>query len=264
MPASMFSLSSLRGPGHPRHSRYSQAGFTMVEIAISLAILGFALVAIIGVLPQGLQVQRENRSDTLVNMEGTYFLEAIRSGSEGIDELTNYVDWIQISNSPSATSYKYSNFLNGRVIVGLLTKPKYEEVSPGRWVTNYVTAKVRSVTGSAVEKGPHYRDFAFNYFLRPELVPYGAFTPDYLGTNYAAGGLTPAQQMEVSNRWAHARSMLTNMHELRLSIRWPVLPGDRPGEGQQVFRSLLSGRIFTTNGGSYGLLYYHQPSVHGM
>lgn len=235
----------------------------MVEIAISLAILGFALVAIISVLPTGLQVQQENRSDTLINMEGTYFLEAIRSGSEGINELTNYVDWIQISNSPSGNSYKYSNFLNGRVIIGLLSTPKYQEVSPNVWRTNFITAKVRSVTGSAVEKGANYRDFAFNYLLRPELMSYSAFPTNYLGTNFQLSGLSLDAQAEASNRWAHARAMQTNMHELRLNIRWPVLPGDRPGSGEQVFRSLLSGRIYATNGGSYGLLYYHQPSVHG-
>jgi len=38
----------------------NQSAFTLVEIALSIAIIGFALVAIIGVLPAGLNVQREN------------------------------------------------------------------------------------------------------------------------------------------------------------------------------------------------------------
>ena len=46
----------LAGPG--------RAGFTMVEVAISLAIIGFALVAVIGILPAGLNVQKENREET--------------------------------------------------------------------------------------------------------------------------------------------------------------------------------------------------------
>src|SRR6266516_2625531 len=41
-------------------------GFTMVEIAIAVAVIAFALVAIIGILPAGLQVQKENREDTLM------------------------------------------------------------------------------------------------------------------------------------------------------------------------------------------------------
>ena len=36
-------------------------GFTMIEIAIALGVIGFALVAIMGILPLGLTVQRDNR-----------------------------------------------------------------------------------------------------------------------------------------------------------------------------------------------------------
>ena len=45
-------------PVHPR-----EAAFTMVEIALSLAVIGFALVAVIGILPIGMNVQKENRQE---------------------------------------------------------------------------------------------------------------------------------------------------------------------------------------------------------
>ncbi|HEX7576601.1 MAG TPA: prepilin-type N-terminal cleavage/methylation domain-containing protein, partial [Verrucomicrobiae bacterium] len=67
------------------------AGFTMVEIAISLAIIGIALVAILGVLPIGLRMQRDNREQTVINQDATIFMEAIRGGARGLDDLTNYV-----------------------------------------------------------------------------------------------------------------------------------------------------------------------------
>src|SRR5687767_14156787 len=78
--------------------RLQQSGFTLVEVALSLAIIGFALVAIIGVLPAGVTVQKENREETIINQDGRYLLEAIRSGSRGIDDLTNYVEAIIITN----------------------------------------------------------------------------------------------------------------------------------------------------------------------
>ncbi len=53
----------------------------MVEIAISLAIIGIALVGIIGALPLGLQTQRDNREQTVINQDATVFLEAIRVAS---------------------------------------------------------------------------------------------------------------------------------------------------------------------------------------
>ena len=73
-----------------------QAAFTMVEIALCLAIIGFALVAIIGVLPTGLNVQKENREETIINQEAAVWMDAIRNGAQGYDDLTNQV--IAITN----------------------------------------------------------------------------------------------------------------------------------------------------------------------
>lgn len=53
-------------------------------------------MAIIGVLPAGLNVQRENREDTIITQEANYFMEAIRSGARGLDDLTNNI--ISITN----------------------------------------------------------------------------------------------------------------------------------------------------------------------
>src|SRR5277367_1861898 len=63
------------------------SAFTLVEIAISLAVIGIALVAIVGVLPAGLDVQRENRERTVINQDATIFIEAIRNGARGADDL---------------------------------------------------------------------------------------------------------------------------------------------------------------------------------
>ncbi len=76
-----------------------EAGFTMVELALSLAIIAFSMVAIMGVLPAGLQVQKANREDTIMNQEGAFFLEAIKNGSMGYDQLLDYVDGLKISRT---------------------------------------------------------------------------------------------------------------------------------------------------------------------
>jgi type II secretory pathway pseudopilin PulG len=85
------SSSSLAGfSSRPGRNR-DEAAFTLIEIAISLAIIAFALVAIIGVLPIGLNVQRDNREETVINHDATMLMDAIRSGARGFDDLTNYV-----------------------------------------------------------------------------------------------------------------------------------------------------------------------------
>src|SRR6267378_355951 len=63
-----------------------RAAFTMIEIAIALAVIGFALAAIIGVLPTGMNVQKENREETIVNFDSAFLLDAIRSGTRGQDD----------------------------------------------------------------------------------------------------------------------------------------------------------------------------------
>src|SRR5688500_18570020 len=70
----------------------------MVEIALSIAVVAFALVAILGVLPTGMTVQKDNRDDGIINQEGRYWLEAIRSGARGLEDITNYVESITITN----------------------------------------------------------------------------------------------------------------------------------------------------------------------
>ena len=78
-----------------RHS--SLSAFTMIEIALCLAIIGFALVAIIGTLPRGLNVQKQNREETIINQDAALWMNAIRSGAKGYDDLTNYI--IGITNT---------------------------------------------------------------------------------------------------------------------------------------------------------------------
>ena len=76
----------------------------MIEIAISLAVIGVALVAIIGVLPIGMNVQKDNREETDIDQDATTFSEAIRGGASspfGAD-LTNYV--YAITNSQTVSN----------------------------------------------------------------------------------------------------------------------------------------------------------------
>jgi type II secretory pathway pseudopilin PulG len=162
------------------------SAFTMVEVAISLAIIGIALVAIIGVLPLGMNVQRDNREATVINQDATVFIEAIRGGARGLDDLTNYVyaitnHWVKFvaGGGLGATSSgndgfslqgsqitKISNppffpITNGLRIVGLLSTPELTDLNfnpadnlVNGGYSNHVTAYVRSLSGPAVEKPP--------------------------------------------------------------------------------------------------------------
>jgi prepilin-type N-terminal cleavage/methylation domain-containing protein len=188
-------------------------GFTLVEIAICLAIIGIALVAIIGVLPAGLDVQRENRERTVINQDATIFMEAIRNGAQGADDLTNYVYQVEVgANNQTNTS----PFKSGRDIIGLLTWPGF---------TNH--ANVRSISGPAVEKPPQDNTLltgdSFSYRMLCEIVPVQTADP---ASNYG-------------------KALTNNLHELRLTFFWPILPNGQlpPRPLHQTFRSLVAGKI---------------------
>jgi type II secretory pathway pseudopilin PulG len=151
----------------------------MVEIAISLAVIGIALVAIIGVLPIGMNTQRDNREETIINQDATVFIEAIRGGARGLDDLTNYVYaitnyWTNVSTHVKGVyGYTYLGssttpsfpIINGSGIVGLLSTPEYLDVNGfptnnifSGGISNHVVAYVRSLSGPAVEKPPQTND----------------------------------------------------------------------------------------------------------
>lgn len=242
------------------------AAFTMIEIAICLAVISFALVAIIGVLPMGMQVQRDNREDTIINQDATIFATAIRNGARGMDDLTNYVMAVTITTTeftsqtqlvgganivtftnpyappsfvlPNLNPYQLTD---GQRIVGLLGTPKFlpSGVTPGNWFSNHVVAYVRSMSGLAAEKSPqtnaNVTGDAFAYRLICENLPVASYD-----------GNTP-----------YGNRLTNNLRDLRLTFRWPLSVRGEPGNGRQTFRTLAGGQLAVTN----GFLFFFQPQA---
>jgi len=241
------------------------AAFTMIEIAISLAVIGFALVAIIGVMPIGMNTQRDNREETIINQDAAVLVSAIRNGARGYDELTNYVtaitnywaDYDAQTNPPAlgVNWYTYgaaggrmpsganvpSDFgiSNGFRIVGLLSTPKYVGLGGG-FRSNYVTASVRALSGLAAEKSPQDNPDvlggAFGYRMIVENQP--------LPSN---DGLTP-----------FGKQLTNNLRDLRLTFRWPLSAQGRVGNGRQSFRTTIGGDVIRTNDLGHPL-YFFEP-----
>jgi len=181
----------------------------MVEIAVCIGIIGFALVAIIGILPTGLRVQQENREDTLINQDAQYLIEAIRSGSTNlpVDVLATYVDNVTTGGTT------YSNFVNDREVVGLLSRP-----TTNRAIVRNISGPASDISQSAIAK-----DFAFKYQLFVQITP--------VVREVTLPGPPPVTVLT------------TNHHELTLDFRWPLLPNGGTGSGRKTFRTLVSGTL---------------------
>jgi type II secretory pathway pseudopilin PulG len=245
-------------------------GFTMVEVAISLAIIGVALVGIIGVLPLGLRTQRDSREDTIINQDATVFTEAISKGARGANDLTNYVyaitNWWTLYNPNGsvnkadvngytpAAAYAYGTpvpsmeITNGGNIVGLLSMPEYTDTGfnptnnlfSGGY-SNHVIAYVRSISGPAVEKPPQN-----SQILQQDSFSYRIF---FANAPVAAATIYPNLQ--------------ANLHELRLTFEWPLLPNNSVGRSRLTYRAMIAGQMLQTN--SLGqLLYFYQPQSFGI
>ena len=250
-----------------------ERAFTMVEIAFSLAIVAFALVAIMGVLPTGMTVQKDNREDTLINQDGAFWMESMRSGSRGIDDLTNYVEQIMISNRLTTAFWNNTFDINtqiksGEQIVGLLSTPKYMTNGPvGSWLTNVVSARVRAINGSASEKGNPTNEFTFRYELRPEVTP-ALPEPPEIQQDYTLSTF----REDANGRWTtngalHDATVAANLNNLRLTLRWPLFQqGTNWGVGRnrRNFRGMTNGRLHqTTNSIVAGQTnYFIEPNVY--
>jgi type II secretory pathway pseudopilin PulG len=249
-----------------------ESAFTMVEIAICLAIIGIALVAIIGVLPLGINVQKENREETLINQDATVLVEAIRSGARSPYEcdLTNYIYAITnfqvLYPAGTAKTYGYDNsyFTNNALIIGFLSTPEYTDpknnnapidnlsvFSGGNYNSNHIVAYVRSISGPASEKPPQDNYIvlggSFGYRIICENVPVAVDTNIF--------SLPPDQQL-------YAKQLTANLRELRLTFQWPQLPNGNIGAGRQTFRTMVAGQIVQADDTSVTPsqpLYFFQP-----
>jgi type II secretory pathway pseudopilin PulG len=285
-------------PFNLRYSRFAGArAFTIIEIAICLGIIGFALVAIIAVLPRGLDVQKRNREETIIDQDADMWMSAIRNGSRGYDDLTNYV--IAITNIWTQYDARYNvvksgtdfytpsgsgvtsivppptfPLTNGARIIGLLSMPKrmpeFVEVPPATgFQSNYVIAYVRAFSGTVVNKAPQTNSIilsdAFIYRMIVENFPYAPVDTNAFCLNCpAANGLTPAQMSDRTNLSRTVWMLQTNSHDFRLRFRWPVLPnGQIPNYGLATFRAMTSGgllQIYDTNAAPSQPMYFVQSS----
>ncbi len=236
-----------------RRGTNRESGFTLVEVALSLAIVGFAVVAIIGVLPSGIQVQKENREDTIIQQDGLYILEAIRSGARGIDELTNFVErviitnWVRGANRPLPTTEYITasgagsgrRITNSQELVALLSTPKLIVNNRGEVMTNIVVAHARAITGVASEKSvrnANVKEFAFRYQIRSEVVPFLPL-PEQLAA--PTNSLLHGEQARLAD-------LRRNLYEVRLTVSWPLFQqGGRLniGSNRRTFRTMVSGAV---------------------
>jgi type II secretory pathway pseudopilin PulG len=137
---------NLRADNLHRVAVRQQSAFTMIEIAIALGVIAFALIAIIGILPTGLQTSRDNREETIINQDARLLLEAVKTGGRDLaSDIGSYVVTVD------GTNYSGNNppGIPTTNLVKLLT-----DASVGHKII------FSAISGAVVNRGS---DFAFRY-----------------------------------------------------------------------------------------------------
>lgn len=196
----------------------------MAEIAIALGVIAFALVAIIGILPAGLQVQKDNREETIINQDARVLLEAIKTGGRDVtSDLANFVVSVDGTNLPDAAAFP--NGFSTRDLIRFLSDPNMSH-------TNIFSA----ISGGVASRGS---DFALRYQV----------------VNHV---LSPTQARLFGGAGEFTFSGLTNqIHDVRLRFAWPVKSDGTlgPEANRYVARALIAG--LHTNGVMYEQQYYN-------
>jgi hypothetical protein len=195
---------TVHGMGWTRAS----AGFTLVEIAISVAVIAFALVAIVGLLPLGMETQRDNRQETIINHDGTFLLEAIRAGAANLDDLPRFVD--------SVNGLALPNGSTGADVVRALSV-----------VNSTNTAIMRAISGAASVRSSAMKEFAMHYKVVAQVFP-ASIDP---ASNYSPDLARNLYEVRLALYWP-------------VVLATGVVPD---GAHRQVFRTVVSGTV-DTNG----------------
>jgi len=254
----------------------------MIEIAISLAIVAVAMVAILGILPTGLTVQKENREDTIIDQEAEYYMNIIRNSGMGAGPLFmgRHVDLISITETNHATGASIRRLFSERnttglgyawdsrqVIRKLLSTPswdlgQFDQVpdaifSPDSGVVieseNVVRAVIKAITGNATDFAAAYDDLAFRYEMQVSLHP--VLTPAlFSGYGLDAGPSTVYDNLSKAGipgqgELLRQAALGSNLWEVELTMRWPVtLVNENQGiyavgNNKRSFRTYVAGSV---------------------
>lgn len=234
------------------------SAFTLVEIALCIAVVSIAMVAIIGVLPTGMNVQQQNREESLLNQDAELLLNVLRSGQVGSRDLLNFADRVTLVRDYRDGSATRTNHFHGPLVadapdtsepmtdvfqlLGLVSRPRYtREVSQNTpngsvAVTNTIRLEMRTLSGSMANQpvirsgnvrtpGNDQRiDFAFRYLVTVETVSrQGVRVP---------GDITRPEDPTASG-----------VSEIRMTFEWPLV---RFGAAPNQYRLGLNRREFRT------------------
>jgi hypothetical protein len=243
-----------------------QAAFTMVEVALSMGVLAIAMVAILGVLPAGMETQKDNRDSSIIGEDATIFMNALRSGARGMDYLTNHVEEIFVvekrvdltgklvagslsKRQIAPIRIRSAEELMGSLLLPAVERPTFPYAQRNPYGRTNVQAIVRAINRSGSTRNDKNDANIFRYRLTTELNPVQPL-PNHFANSSSDTNLANL----YTNQMHFAANSMANLHELRLTIEWPLYQVNdewRVGRNRKTFRTLLNGNVTNIAGYSF-------------
>ena len=222
-----------------RHHRQRQGGFSISEVVLAVGVVAFGLVAVLGVLPAGLSVHKDNREETVIRYEARYWINALRAGAQQFDAL-NQVEWAEIRVDDGGTEKVYRahrNRLGGDAYPNSSRALYWGHLKQIYWPTD-VIGWLSIPNGTVKTKTVLVRPLNSTLFDRiygRKLLVTDRSSYDAKGSTIyhplAGGDLAFAYLLEVSIKDISEEVdpdyvegvVVPFFHKVKLTFRWPVL-----------------------------------------
>lgn len=244
------------------------AAFTMVEIALAIAIVAFALVAIIGVLPTGLQVQRENREETILTQEAQLWLNLLTRSTTEIGYIIKHVELVERVSSQSRNRFLPNiDYHTSDELLGLLTYPT-DLGGNNLDMNRHSIAYVRAINSPLTDQSSSLLGIQFsintNTAFRYKLICRILNPPVSYTLNTNINEVNIPEELKLLRSVNLKKTLLIRnfTHHILLEFYWPVyLVGDPNSEGANAYRIGRNKKVYEKlcNGTTLATQQYKEP-----
>jgi hypothetical protein len=233
----------------------------MAEAVLALAVVAFGLIAVLGVLPVGLNTSRDNRDETIIKHDIEFWMNAIRGGRLSMDAL-NHVEWVEVKVGGTVFRADYAalardgnpddpgkwpafvdnNDPNNFKLPPLAYRGTLKQASWRKDVLGWLSIPDRLSSHGSITKFAKIRPLGSTLRNRLQSIK-GVGADGSIDYIHGGGDLTFSYLLE-----AHINQVEPNFWEIKLIARWPIIE-----EGE------VAGEVKTGHGKKTFVAYINAP-----
>lgn len=202
---------------HTQIQKGSQAGYTLMEVALAIGLVAFGLVAVLGVLPAGLNVQKDNREETIIKLDAEYWMSALRGtilGSALPLDAFNQIEWIEVNAGAKVFRAEYVKLAKDPYLRIRGTEPDdfYGALKQSAWRESVTQWMLKPGVTTTLKVSPLNGPLFDRIYGRMVLSTNGSTASILPGGDFAFKYLLESRVTDIGD-----------LPKLILTFKWPVL-----------------------------------------